>query len=135
MRKYQKGYSTKHYWVGKVVYRELIVQEIEIWPNYEMVFIYKQNISRRMRDIKFSGILRYKKILKFMPEDQTHWSLKEKGSCRRVDFLVPADNCMKIKESKEGNNNFDLAAELWKLWRMTMIAIMIGALETVPKAL
>ena len=51
-----------------------------------------------------------------------------------VDFAVSADQWMKMKESELIDKYLDLARELKKLWnkKVTAIAIVVGALETVP---
>ena len=56
---------------------------------------------------------------------------------RIVVFAVPADHSVKLKESKKRNKYLDLARELKKLWNMklTVIAIVIGALGTITKGL
>ena len=54
-----------------------------------------------------------------------------------MDFAVPADHKVKIKESEKIDEYRDLARELEKkLWniRLTVIAIVVGALGTIPKA-
>ena len=57
--------------------------------------------------------------------------------CRIVDFAVPADHRVKMKESEKKDVYFDLARELKKLWNMkvTVIPIVIGAFVTVTKGL
>ena len=53
-----------------------------------------------------------------------------------VNFTVPADRMVKLKESKKRDKYIDLARELKKkLWNMkvTVIQIVIGALGTVSK--
>ena len=54
-----------------------------------------------------------------------------------MDFAVPADYRVKIKESKKRDKYLDLARELKKLWNMkvTMILIVVGALGIIPKRL
>ena len=54
-----------------------------------------------------------------------------------VDFAVPADHKIKLKESEKKYKYFDLARELKKLWNMkvTVIPIVIGAFGTVTKGL
>ena len=51
-----------------------------------------------------------------------------------MDFGVPVDDRMKIKESEK---YLDLARELRKVWNMRnmVIPIVISALETFPKGL
>ena len=53
-----------------------------------------------------------------------------KRTCRIVNFAVPADYRVKLKESKKKDKYLDLAKELKKLWNMkvTGILIVIGAL-------
>ena len=59
---------------------------------------------------------------------------KKKRSCRIVEFAVPADHRVKMKEIKK-NKNLDLTRELEKLWNMkvTVMSIIIGALVQSPK--
>ncbi len=61
---------------------------------------------------------------------------KKKRICKIVDFAVPADNKINLKEC-EKHNYLDLARELKKLWNMkvTIVPIVIGALGTITKGL
>ena len=54
-----------------------------------------------------------------------------------MDFAVPVDYRIKVKECEKKNTYFDLARELKKLWniKVTFIQIVIGALGTVTKGL
>ena len=54
-----------------------------------------------------------------------------------MDFAVPADHRVKLKESEKKDKYLDLAKELKKLWNMkvTIIPIVIGAHDTVIKGL
>ena len=62
---------------------------------------------------------------------------KKKRTCKIVDFAVPADHRIKLKECEKKDKYLDLARELKKLWNMqlTMIPIVIGAFGTVTKGL
>ena len=62
---------------------------------------------------------------------------KRKKTCRIVDFAVPVDDRMKIKENEKRDKYLDLARELRKQLniRVTVIPIVVGALGTVPKGL
>ena len=62
---------------------------------------------------------------------------KKKRTCNIVDFAVPADHRIKLKECEKKDKYLDLARELKKLWNMpvTIIPIVIGAIRTVPKGL
>ena len=61
---------------------------------------------------------------------------KEKIS-KIVDFAVPADHRIKLKECEKIDKYLDLARELKKLWNMkvTIISIVIGAFGTTTKVL
>ena len=54
-----------------------------------------------------------------------------------MDFAVPADQRVILKESEKKDKYLDLARELKKLWNMkvTFIPIVIGALGKVTKGL
>ena len=54
-----------------------------------------------------------------------------------VDFAVPTDHKVKLKESEKTDNYKDLARELKNLWnlKVTIIPVIIGALVTVTKRL
>ena len=63
---------------------------------------------------------------------------KEKGTSRIVDFALPADHKVKLKESEKRGKYQDLAKELKEnLWNMkvTVILIVIGALGAVTNGL
>ena len=62
---------------------------------------------------------------------------KKKRICKIVDFAVPADHRIKLKECEKRDKYLDLAIELKKLWNMnvTIIPIVIGAFGTVTKGL
>ena len=54
-----------------------------------------------------------------------------------MDFAVPADHRIKLKECEKKDKYLDLARELKKLWNMkvTIVPIGIGAVGTVSKGL
>ena len=62
---------------------------------------------------------------------------KKKRTCRIVDFAVPADHRVKLKESEKKDKYLDLPRELKKLWNMKakVIPIVISSLGTVTKGL
>ena len=57
--------------------------------------------------------------------------------CKIVDFAVPADHRINLKESEKKDKYLDLAREIKKLWNMkvTIVPIVVGALGTVTKGL
>ena len=62
---------------------------------------------------------------------------KKKKICKIVDFAVPADHRIKLKECEKRDKYLYLSRELKKLWNMkvTIIPIVIGAFGTVTKGL
>ena len=62
---------------------------------------------------------------------------KKKRTCHIVDFAVPADHRVKLKEIEKKDKYLDLTRELKKLWnmRVKVVPIVIGALGTIPKGL
>ena len=62
---------------------------------------------------------------------------KKKRICKIVDFTIPADHRINLKESEKKDKYLDLARELKKLWNMkvTIVPIVIGALGTISKGL
>ena len=63
---------------------------------------------------------------------------KKKRICKIVDFAVPADHRIKLKECEKKDKYLDLARDLKKkLWNMkvTIVLIVIGAVGTVTKRL
>ena len=62
---------------------------------------------------------------------------KKEKTCKIVDFAVPADHRIKLKECEKKDKNLDLAMELKKLWNMkvTIITIVNNAFGTVTKGL
>ena len=63
--------------------------------------------------------------------------VNKKRTWQIVDFAVPADHRVKLKESKKRGKYLDLVRELKKLCNMRVMVtpIMVGALGTVTKGL
>ena len=62
---------------------------------------------------------------------------KKKSTSKVIDFAVPADHRIKLKECEKKDKYLELARELKKLWNMqvTILPIVIGAFGTVTKGL
>ena len=62
---------------------------------------------------------------------------KKKRICKFVDFAVPVDHRINLKESEKRDKYLDLARGLKKLWNMkvTIVPIVISALGTITKEL
>ena len=62
---------------------------------------------------------------------------KKKRTCKIVNFFIPADHRIKLKECEKKDKYLDLVRELKELWNMqvTLKPIVIGASGTVIKGL
>ena len=62
---------------------------------------------------------------------------KRKRTCQFVDFAVLADHGVKLEESEKKDKYLDHAWEVKKVWnkKLTIISIVIGALDTITKRL
>ena len=62
---------------------------------------------------------------------------QKKRICKIVDFAVPADHRIKLKECEKKDKYLNLARELKKVWNMkvTIAQIVIGAFDTITKGL
>ena len=62
---------------------------------------------------------------------------KKKRNCKTVDFAVPADYRINLKESEKKDKYLSLVREFKKLWNMkvTIVPIVIGAIGTITKRL
>ena len=71
-----------------------------------------------------------------------YWMLKSvffacNYPCKIVDFAVPVDHRINLKECEKKDKYLDLARESKKLWNMkvTILPIVIGAFDTITKGL
>ena len=62
---------------------------------------------------------------------------KKKRICKIVDFAVPVDHRINLKECEKKDKYLHLGRELKKLWNMkvTIVPIVVGAFGTIPKGL
>ena len=69
---------------------------------------------------------------KTRPND--NWQ-KKKRICKIVDFAVPSNHRIKLKECEKKDKYLDLAWELKKLWnrKVTIVPIVNGAFGTITK--
>ena len=63
---------------------------------------------------------------------------KEKKECQLIDIACPGDIRVESKETQKIETYIDLGIELkrlWKLKKISIIPVVIGALGTIPKRL
>ena len=93
-------------------------------------------MSWKLRRTNYSGIFTYKRITLYRPDDQTLYNKKKKRTCQIVDFAVPANHWIKLKENEKKDKYFawELKKKLWNI-KVTIIPIIIDVLVTVTKGL
>ena len=132
----QKEYKSRHDQVGKVVNLELCkkfkIDHTNKWYMHNPESFLENKTPKLLWDF---GIQTDYLISARQP-DLVIINMKKK-TCRIVDFVVPADHRVKLKESEKKNKYLDLARGLKKPWNMKVmfIPIVIGALGTVTYGL
>ena len=131
----QREYKTWHDWVGKVIHWELCKKFIfdftNKWYMHNREFVSEIETHKILWDFEiqtdYLTLARWPKLV----------IVNQKRTCLTVDFAIPADHWVKLKESEKRDKYLDLARELKKLWKMkvTVIPIVIGTLRTVTKGL
>ena len=132
----QKEYKTRHDWFGKVIYWEMCKKmkfdHTNKWYMHNPAPVLENNTHKLLWDFDIDTdhlILARRPDLIIIN--------KKKRTCKIVDFAVPADHRIKLKECEKKDMYLDLARELKKLRNMqvTIISIVIGAFGTVTKGL
>ena len=132
----QKEYKARHDWVGKVVHWEMCrkfqFDHTNKWYMHNLAPVLKNDMHKLLLDFNIQTdhlIPARRPDLKIIN--------KKKRICKIVDFAVPADHRINLKESEKKDKYLDLARELKKLWNMkvTIVPIVIGALGTITEGL
>ena len=113
-----------------------IVQEIEIWPYEQMVYVQTSICPGKWDAQTPLGFWNINRSPNLGQTTRPSNNQQEKENWT-VDFAVPADHRIKLKESEKRDKYLNLARKLKKLWNMkvTVIPIVIGTLGTVTKGL
>ena len=132
----QKEYKERHDWVGKVIHWEMCKKfqfdHTNKWHTHNPPPVRENDTHKFLWDFN----IQTDHLISARRPDLIMIN-KKKRNCKIVDFAVPADHRIKLKESEKRDKYLDLARELKKLWNMkvTIIPIMIGAFGTVTKGL
>ena len=100
----QKEYITRHDWMGKVIYREFFKQlkfdHMNKWYMHNLASVLENETHKLQWDFKIQTDLlisaRRSDITMINKEKR-----KKKKTCRIVNFVVPADYGIKLKESEK----------------------------------
>ena len=130
-------YKTRHYWVGKVIHWEMCKKfkfdHTNKWFMHNPAPVLENDTHKLLWDFDIHTDHR---ISDGIP-DPIIINKKKKRICKIVDFAVPADHRIKLKECEKKDKYFDIARELKKLWntKVTIVPIVIAAFSTITKGL
>ena len=132
----QKEYKTRHDWVGKVIRWEMCKQFKFDHTNKWYIHIPEPVLENNTHKLRWDFDIYTDHLISARRPDLIIIN-KKKRTCKIVDFAVPIDNRIKLKECEKKDKYLDLARELKKLWNMqvTIIPIVIGAFGIVTKGL
>ena len=130
----QKRYKARHDWVGKVIHWEMCKKfkfdHANKWFMHNPVPVLENDTHKLLWDfdIETDHLISTKRPDLYQ---------QKKKICKIVDFTIPAEHRIKLKESEKRDMYIDLARILKKLWNMkvTIIPIVINAFGTVIKDL
>ena len=128
----QREYKARQDWVGKVIHWEMCKKFKFKWYMHNPAPVLENDTHKLLWDVnKQTDHL----ILARRPD--LIIINKKKRICKIVDFAVPADHRINLKECAKKDKYLDLARELKKLWNMkvTIVPIVIGAFGTITKGL
>ena len=109
----QKEYKTRYDWVGKVIHRELSKKfqfnHTNKWYMHNSEPVLENVIQKVFRDFE----IQTDHLISARWSDLLIVNRKKK-TCQIVDFAIPADHRIKLKESEKRDKYLDLAWELKK---------------------
>ena len=132
----QKEYKARHDWVGKVIHWEMCrkfqFDHTNKWYMHNPAPVLENDSHKLLWDF---NIQTDHLIPARRPDLIIISKKKKKRICKIIDFAVPADHKINLKESEKKDKYLDLARELKKLWNMkvTIVPIVVGALGTITK--
>ena len=113
------------------------MQEIKVWP-YQRVVYAQLRIRLSEWDAQTSlgfwdtnGSPNLGKTTRSYDSQHKRIQKRKKRTNRIVDFAVPLEHSIKLKEHRKRDKYRDLTRELKNYW--TMIPVMVGALRTIFK--
>ena len=130
----QREYMTRHDWVGKVIHWEMCKQlkfdHTNKWYMHSPASVLENNTHKLLWDFD----IHTDHLISARRPDLIILN-KKKRTRKIVDFAVPADHRIKLKECEKKDKYLDFARELKKLWNMqvTNTPIVICVFGTVTK--
>ena len=132
----QKEYKVRHDWVGKVIHwkmcRKFQFNHTNKWYMHNPAPVLENDSHKLLWDFDIQ-------MDQLIPAKRPDLIIinKKKRICKIVDFAVPADHRINLRESEKKDKYLDLARESKKLWNMkvAIVPIVIGALGTITTGL
>ena len=127
----------RHDWVGKVIHWEMCrkfkFDHANKWYMHNPAPVQENDRHKLPWDFN----IQMDQLIPARRSDLIIINKKKKRICKIVDFAVPADHRINLKESEKKDKYLDLARELKKLWNMkvTIVPVVTGALGTITKGL
>ena len=137
----QNENKTRHDWVGKVIHWEMCktfkFDHTNKWYMHNPAPVIENDTHRLLWDFNIHSdqlISTRRPDLIIINNNNNN---NNKQNLQNVDFAVPADHRIKLKECNKKDKYLDVARELKKLWNMkvTIVPIVIGAFGTITKGL
>ena len=121
----QKEYKTRYDWVGKVIDWEMgkkfQFDHTNKWYMHNLALFLESDTHKFLWDFHIH------RSPNLSQKTRPYNNQQKKRICKIVDFAVPADHRIKLKECEKKDKYLDLARELKKLWNMkvTIVPIVI----------
>ena len=144
----QKEYKTRHNWMTKVIYREMCKKSqfdyTNKWYMPNPASVLENDTNKLLGDFDIICISKSLNIGQKTTQLQQQQQQQQKmRSSKLVDFTVPADIRIKLKESEKKDKYLDLAKELkkktnygtwrWQLCQSWWVLLVPKGLEILPK--
>ena len=132
----QKEYKTRHDWVSKVIHWEMCKKfkfdHSNKWYMHNPAPVLENDTHKLLWDFN----IQTDHLISARRPDLIIIN-KKKRICKIVDFAVPVDYRINLKECEKKDKYLDLARELKKLWNMKVmiVPIVIGAFGIITKGL
>ena len=130
----QKEYKARHDWLGKVIHWEMCQKfkfdHANKWYMHNPAPVLENDSHKLLLDFD----IQTDHLISARRPDLIIINKKKKRICKIVDFAVPADHRIKLKECEKRDKYLDLARELKRLWNMKVIILPI-VIGTVTKGL
>ena len=133
----QKEYKTRHDCVAKVIHREMCrkfqFDHTNKWYKHNPALVQENDSHKLLWDFS----IQTDHLIPARRPELIIINKKKKRICKIVDFAVPADHRINLKEIEKKDKYLDLARKFKKMWNMkvTIEPIVIGVLGTITKGL